>query len=263
MKKYLLLLLLTCSFSYYAQYNNPVASQMSTKFIEADEYIGSDALDYEYFIKNNTLFKLKNSEKFQYKNISLGKIAKVDIQNSLRILIFYENFNMIIALDNQLNEVEKINFSQTDYNITAGAIGTSSQNNYWIYNVLNQRLGLYNYAKESFKYISNALTKEIKIYKATYTHFYWIDVDNQLQSCSIFGKITNLGILPQFDQIHLSDESVIAYQKNGQLYLYDVLQKTSTPVENIQKSFTSFCYKNQNLAIFTAEGITNYKINLP
>jgi len=124
MKKHLLILLLLSGISFYAQYNNPVASQMSTKFIEADEYIGSDALDYDYFIKNNTLFKLKNSEKYQYKNVSLGKISKVDIQNSLRILIFYENFNMIIALDNQLNEIEKVNLSQTDYNITASAIGT-------------------------------------------------------------------------------------------------------------------------------------------
>ncbi|MBP9792534.1 MAG: hypothetical protein KBC56_00885 [Flavobacterium sp.] len=263
MKKQLMLFALLISISYSAQYNNPVASQMSTKFIEADEYIGSDALDYEYFIKNNTLFKLKNAEKFQYKNVSLGKITKVDIQNSLRILLFYENFNMIIALDNQLNEIEKINFSQTDFNITASAIGTSSQNNYWIFNTLTQRLGLYNYANESFKYISNSFTKEIKIYKATYTHFYWIDTDNQLYSCSIYGKISSLGTLPDFDQIHLSDESVIAYQKNGQLYLYDVLKKTSTPVENIQKTFTSFSYKNQNLAIFTSEGITNYKINLP
>jgi len=124
-------------------------------------------------------------------------------------------------------------------------------------------LGLYNYAKESFKYISNSFAKEIKIYKATYTNFYWVDIDNQLNSCSIFGKISNLGILPSFDQIYLTDESVIAYQKNGQLFLYDILKKTSTPVENIKKTFTSFSYKNQNLAIFTAEGITNYKINLP
>ena len=263
MKKILLFLFVISSISFHAQYTNPVASQMSTKFIEADDYVGTDALGYDFFIKNNTLFKFKNAEKYQYKNVSFGKISKVDIQNSLRILIFYENFNMIIALDNQLNEVEKLNLSQTDYNITAGAIGTSSQNNYWIYNTLTQRLGLYNYAKESFKYITNAFTKEIKIYKATYTHFYWVDTDNQLNSCSIYGKVSNLGVLPSFDQIHLSDESVIAYQKNGQLYLYDVINKTSTPVENIQKTFKSFSYKNQNLAIFTAEGITNYKINLP
>lgn len=263
MKNCILLLLFISSISFRAQYTNPVASQMSSKFIEADEYIGIDALDYEYFIKNNTLFKFKNSEKHQYKSVSLGKISKVDLQNPLRILLFYENFNIIIALDNQLNEVDKINLSQTDYNIVASAIGTSSQNNYWIFNNLTQRLGLYNYNKESFKYISNVFNKEIKTYTATYTHFYWVDKDNQLNSCSIFGKISNLGILPDYDQIYLTDESVLAYKKADKLFLYDIINKTSTPVENVQKTFTSFSYKNQNLAIFTAEGITNYKINLP
>jgi hypothetical protein len=31
-------------------------------------------------------------------------------QNPLNIVLFYENFNVVILLDNQLNETQKINF---------------------------------------------------------------------------------------------------------------------------------------------------------
>jgi hypothetical protein len=263
MKKALYIIFLLVSYFSQGQYNNPVASQMSTKFIQADEYIGKDAFDYDYFIKNNTLFKLKNNEKFQYKNVGFGKITKVDLQNALRIVLFYENYNMIVALDNQLNEVEKLNLSQTDYNLVAGAVGTAAQNNYWIYNTLTQRFGLYNFTKESFKYISVPFEKGIKEYNATFNLFYWIDQNQNLHTCSLFGKITALGKFPEYDQVHLTDEGIIAYKKGSQLFLYDILEKKSTPIENIEKSIISFYYKNQNLAIFTAEGITNYKINLP
>jgi hypothetical protein len=74
-----------------AQYTNPVASKMGTEFIQADTYSGEDAYGFQYFIKNNVLFKKSNNTFFQYKNLSLGKITRVDLQNPLRILLFYQD----------------------------------------------------------------------------------------------------------------------------------------------------------------------------
>jgi uncharacterized secreted protein with C-terminal beta-propeller domain len=81
--------------------------------------------------------------------------------------------------------------------------------------------------------------------------------------CDIFVKTNEIATLPDYDVIYLTDESMLAYQKGEKLYFFDIQNKTSITIENIQKSFISFTYKNQNLAIFTTEGITNYKINLP
>jgi hypothetical protein len=41
------------------------------------------------------------------------KITKVDLQNPLKIVLFYESFNSALLLDNQLNEIQKINFPAT------------------------------------------------------------------------------------------------------------------------------------------------------
>jgi len=38
---------------------------------------------------------------------------------------------------------------------------------------------------------------------------------------------------------------------------------TISPIENVEKSFKNFYYKDQILSIFTNQGISNYKITIP
>jgi hypothetical protein len=263
MKNLVFLAFLFSSFLVHSQYTDQVASQMNKQFIEADVFVGDDSFGYQYFIKNNIFFKIKDKESVQYKNLALGKITKADIQNPLRIILFYENFNTVIALDNQLSEVQKINFSEKPEGIIASAVGISSQNNLWVFNNLNQQLGLYHVIKNTYQIIGLPFEKNIKNYASDFNYFYWIDEKNQFYSCDIFGKKKLVGEIPEYDLIFITDDKSILYQKRDILYLYDLEKNKSTPINNIEKSYLSFHYKNQNLAIFTTEGITNYKINLP
>lgn len=263
MKKTLLLLCTLYSVFCFSQYTNPIASKMGTQFIQADKYIGEDAYGSQYFIKDNVLFK-KNKEVFlQYKNVSLGKITRVDLQNPLRIAIFYQDFNTIVALDNQLNEVQKTNVSEYLPATTISAVGLASQNNYWVFDMAAQQLHLFNYIKNTSQIIGNTFTKNIKDYSCDFNYFFWIDEDNKFYKSDIFGKKEYIGTIPQYNQTFIFDETLILYKMQEKLYFFDVKQSKSIPVKEVENSFKSFYYKNQNLAIFTSEGITNYKINLP
>lgn len=263
MKNIILGSLLFCSTILFGQYNNIVASQMSSQFVSADTFLGEDNMGFQYFIKNNNLFKWKGNEKFQYKNIGLGKINKVDFQNPLRILLFYEAFNTIVALDNQLNEVQKTNLNELTQPISATAFGTASQNNYWLFNQNNQQLMLYNYIHNTTQNIGLLFEKPIASYHCDFNYFYWIDSMLNYYRCDLFGKKELLTKLPLYDKIFFSEDSLLIYIKDEKVYLYDVKKQQNVSTEISQKSILSCYYKNQNLAIFTAEGITNYKINLP
>jgi hypothetical protein len=263
MKKALFLFLTLCPLLAVGQYKNAVVSQMKLQFITADEFIGEDSLGFQYFIKNNTFFKFKNNDTWQYKNVALGKISKADIQNPLRIILFYENFNTVIALDNQLNEVQKLNLSEITQDVVASAVGISTNNTLWVYNSLNMQLMGYNYIQNTFKTLGLPFGKGIKKYETSLNAFYWIDNDNAFYSCDIFGKIKPLGKIPEFDTVFIENETTIIYQKNNLLYLLDLEKNRTVPLEDIEKTYKSFFYKNENLAIFTTEGIINYKINLP
>jgi hypothetical protein len=59
--------------------------------------------------------KIGTRETFVYQNFSLGKITKVDLQNPLKIVLFYENFNTVVTLDNQLNEIQKSIFPKVQF----------------------------------------------------------------------------------------------------------------------------------------------------
>ncbi|WP_395060548.1 hypothetical protein [Flavobacterium sp.] len=263
MKKIVLLFVFLISSLAHCQYMNHVASQIGTEFIKADQYVGEDAFGYKYFIKNGVLFKIKKSENYQYKNIALGKISRVDIQNSLKIILFYENFNTAIILDNQLNEIQKISFSESTKNIIASAIGISSHNSLWVFNSVNQQIGLYDYLKKEYKNIAVPVTGVIKYYQTNFNNFYWIDERNYCYSCDIFGKIIALGKVPDFDSVQLTSNLSFIFKKNGILY-YQVLNDDKKTVINLtEKSYLSFYYVDQNLSIFTDEGITKYQINLP
>ncbi|WP_433834941.1 hypothetical protein [Flavobacterium anhuiense] len=232
----------------------------------SDEFLGYDAFGYSYQITNNVFSKIKGKEIFEYKNVSLGKITKVDLQNPLKIMLFYEDFNSVVLLDNQLNKMTEINFSQNATPIVVSAIGMSTQNQLWIYNTLNQQIGLFDYLKNEYKTVSIPLTEPIHYYQTDFNTFYWIDKKNNWFSCDIFGKITSLGKITDFDKIAIIGPLQYLFSKDHLMY-YKGFNKSNpeaiSEIKILEKTFDNFYYKDQILSIFTATDISNYKIVTP
>ncbi|MDR7208225.1 hypothetical protein [Flavobacterium piscis] len=265
--KILILIFIACSFSTVASQNLKIKPIFISNFIfDADEFLGYDSFGFSYQIKNNVFSKIKANETFEYKNVSLGKITKVDILNPLKIVLFYEDFNTGILLDNQLNKITEINFSLNATPIVVNAIGMSTQNQLWIYNALNQQIGLFDYLKNEYKTVSTPLTENIKYYQTDFNTFYWIDKNNSWFSCDIFGKIIDLGKVPEFDTIEILSNHQYLFSKANLLYLKDITNTNTSSVSEIeisQKTFDKFCCKDQILSIFIPGEITNYKIVIP
>ncbi|KRB54290.1 hypothetical protein [Flavobacterium sp. Root186] len=262
-RQILLLLFIACSFSTFFGQSQKVNASVISKFkMDADEFIGYDSFGYSYQIKNNVFSKIKGSEIFEYKNVSLGNITKVDIQNPLKIVLFYEDFNSVVLLDNQLNKMTEINFSQNAIPIVVSAIGMSTQNQLWIFNTLNQQIGLFDYLKNEYKTVSIPLTEGIKYYQTDFNTFYWIDRKNNWLSCDIFGKISSLGNVSEFDKIEIISSQKFIFSKANLLYLRENTN-TFSEIEVLEKTFDKFYYKDQILSIFTTKEIVNYKIVTP
>ncbi|WP_310379735.1 hypothetical protein [Flavobacterium sp.] len=263
MKKIILLLVFPFSFVSFCQTQNLTATVLTNKSLAADTFIGYDGLENLHFVKNDILFKQSTTELWQYRNISLGKITRVDLQNPLNIVLFYENFNTVVLLDNQLNETQKINFSENNFPINATATGIATQNRLWIYNNLTQEIGLFDYLKNTFQSITPSFQGTFMHYETDFNTFYWIDEKNDLYSCTAFGKITTMGKLPVFDQFQVISSKAVLYKNNTNLFYYTLNDNKSTLIDFDKKTFMKFQYRDQILSIFTTEGITNFKIILP
>jgi hypothetical protein len=263
MKKLLLFLFVIYFSIVYGQSQKIYPKAQDTLTFKIDSYIGLDQFGFQYFITNEVLHKTKDSETFEYKNPSLGKITKVDLQNPLKIVLFYESFNSVILLDNQLNEVQKIQFSLNSTPIVITATGIASQNQLWVYDSLNQQIGLFDYLKNNYKAISTSFPERIKQYQSDFNTFYWVDDQNNWFSCNIFGRITTKGKVPDFDYLQIINDYQYIYSKNSDLIFEDIKKKQKYKIEISEKTFKKFSYKDQILSIFTSKGIINYKITTP
>ena len=263
MKKIVVLLFLMANCAVVCQNQQLTVTKISTIPFNGDEFLGYDPFGYYYTIQNNVFSKINSTENYEYKNVALGTITRVDLQNPLKIVLFYENFNTVVTLDNQLNESQKINFSDSVIPIMATAIGIASQDRLWISNSMNQQLGLYDYLNNQYQTISVPFIEPSKIYASDFNYFYWIDTRNNFYNCDLFGKVTFKGLIPDFDTVSIINESQYIYAKNFTLTFQDVEKGKNYGIEIPEKSFKNFHYRDQILSIFTHEGITNYKITIP
>lgn len=261
-KKIILLLLL---FSQFVISQHQKLAVIKSDFIklDADNFIGFDGFNNCFYTKNNILYKKVDTILLQYQNLNLGKISFVDILNPLKVVLFYEEFNSVIILDNQLNEIQKIEFSKLETPILASAIGMSGQNKLWFFNSLNQQIGLFDLNLNQLQNIGNPLKDGITFYQTNFNYFQFIDKNNQWNTYTIFGRFFQSGNVEKNTQIQFIDDEKYFFVANEILFLKDVSSNKIYEIEIVEKSFKKFYYKDQILSIFTNEGITNYKITLP
>lgn len=243
----------------YAQLLSPV----SRLPLPADKYIGFDGFGFNYYTSNNTFVKQKDGLTLEYNNLSLGAISHADIINPLQIALFYANFNTVVLLDNQLNEIRQIRFSELALPIVVAATGNAALNRLWIFNSLTRELGFYDYSRNEFSKLTQPLQGIILHYETNFNSFEWVDENHQRFSCDIFGKITNLGEVPNFDSIKFVSNKALIYVEGNKVMYRSQSSDEILLLDLVQNSFRSLYYKDQILSIFTTDGITNYKIATP
>ncbi|WP_235299216.1 hypothetical protein [Portibacter marinus] len=72
---------------------------------------------------------------FEYYNNTLGDISYIDVTNPKKIAIFFDGFQKVVYVDDTLSELARY---EGELNILA--IGSSRDNNLWIYDGLDYRL---------------------------------------------------------------------------------------------------------------------------
>lgn len=261
MRKIVLLLLI--SVSVFAQEQKINAVKTGQFYASADDYSGHDNFGFQYLIKDNTFIKTNGKDKLEFRKLAFGKLMRVDIQNPLLMVLFYENFNAVVLLDNQLNEVKSINFNELSTPVIARAVGLASQNRLWVYDSMTQQIGLYDYLKNTYQALSTPLKESIRHYQTDFNHFQWADAKSTWFACDLFGKVTELGKVPDFDQVYFTQNEYFVFSKSGKLFVKNLKNNMIYTISGIDNSQKKFYAEAQILSIFTSSGITNYKITLP
>lgn len=232
--------------------------------LNADVFIGADDFEDYYFIEGNTLFKKTAQQVYSYTNTQLGNIASVDITNPLKILVFYQDFNTIVLLDNRLNELsDRMNLSTISYQKNAAFASISSNNNLWLYSLDDNILTLWNYENKETVFESQPL----QFYKsgfeaAAQTSSYencWLASENDVLKFNEYGSFIAVSEIKGIKAIQSYNNGII-FMKKAEIYFHDGTIKTSLGPVDLKHLSTNFFVNKNTLYFFRSNRLYRYRI---
>lgn len=155
--------------------------------LEAEIFAGVDSYKNIYFVKDMALYKEGPLGNFVFKDFQLGPIRSVDIINPLNVLVFYEELNTLVFLDNRLNEIERINFNTVDRFINVGWAANAGNNRIWTFNVDSRQLELYNYRSGLQTVVSQPISGDVIDMASDFNYCYLL-TNQSLYAFNVYGS---------------------------------------------------------------------------
>lgn len=256
MKLFLFLISFSC-FSAVAQELKPI----STEQLEASTFIGVDAYKNTYYIKDSVLHKKGPEGDFVFKDFQLGTISSVDIINPLKIVLFHEDTNTVVFLDNRLNEIERINFNTLPEFINISTATNAGNNRLWIFNVDTQQLELYNYRGNSKTTVSQPFAGKL-ISQASNFNYCFTLTENKILSFNIYGSLLSETEAKGFSMIAQQGDTLVAVKENS---LFRSTENSFEPIKlpisenNIKDLFLT----KEFLYIYDGKSLHTFSITQP
>jgi hypothetical protein len=190
--------------------------------------IYADNLDYVYLLteKDELLkYNMFGQLKWRYSNNRFGKIKSVDVSDPLRVVLFFADFQQVVVLNNNLNEIATYSFVRNS-DLLVVALASSNNNGFWAFDrSANVLLKLSNNFTEDMRSANFfQLFDQIVVPKKLVAsdQFVYLQRDNnQILQFDRFG-----GYVKQLSIDSLSDFNItsnkIAYLNKNAISLYDL-----------------------------------------
>lgn len=263
MKQFLILFLLICQLG-IAQSLAPISKAP----LVVDRFIGLDNYKNTYFIKDRVLHKQGPDGNFLFNDLQLGRITSVDIINPLKIVVFFQDTNTVVLLDNKLSEIERINFNNLPQFFNVSTATNAGNNSLWLFNVDTQQLELYNYGSKLQTVVSQPFPGKL-ISQASNFNYCFTLMENNLRAFNIYGSILNEAPSDGYERIIQQNENLIALKENSLYYIPDFAKRNEAiSHETVKLSFPEITIKdlqltNDFLYIYDGENLHTFKLTLP
>ena len=255
--KILLILFIYTNSSIYSSEFDLTLKYISKQSVN-DNLIGIDELENLYFLDNNTLSKKSENITYYYKNNIYSNLSYLNVKSSMKLKLFYEDYNTMIILDNRLSEISKINFNISDYNKTISKVSSISENNFWVFNESSSKIEMYNNIKNSFSLTSTEIEGEIIDMKSN-NKFCWIITKNKIYKFNSFGILIRKKEINNIGQIKIND-GIVFFKRNNEIYYFDKNFTSDKKLDIENLLIKDFFVINQSLYIYDSEQLTKYKI---
>jgi hypothetical protein len=210
----------------------------------------------------NDVLKFNPQGKFlwNYSNKSFGDVSQIDVTDPLRVILYYQIFQQIVVLNNNLSEISNFSFNQNpDVQITQ--IASANNNGFWVYDQINRELKkLTNIFIDDIKsgnlYQRNGIDMDA-IYMLTDEQYVYLnDKKTGVRIFDRFGNFYKTAVVYPTKDFEVNNND-ISYFDNGSLMKYNYLtfklEKITLPDV---KNKTSALIRFNRLVILTEKDIT-------
>ena len=227
----------------------------------------SDPMGNVYIIKNNHLVKYVQdyTQAAEYTNLFLGNIHSVDVSDPLRILLYYQDHNQLVWVDNFLSEIRSPIWLDDLGVDQARLVCSSNQGGFWIFNGLNNQLQYFDvnlqFVLESIPL--NSLTgPDIQpAYMLEKNRKVYLNVPRfGILVFDLFGNYSKTISLEIPGEFQVTDQHLY-YFKKGKFYSYDLRTNNRTLLQFPEEDgIIKVEMQPDFLYLFSRQGYSVYKI---
>lgn len=229
--------------------------------LKAETIFGVDTFGTLYYATEDNSFHKKTKDTIiTYANFQLGEITSANAFNSLKINLFYKDFNTVVILDNRLAEVYKIDFNTTQPYKNVSYVSTGFDNTLWIFNQDLQQLELYDYRTNKIRLKTVPVQSEVLDLKSDYNNCYML-TENYLYIYNYFGSLIAKHKNEGYESLAFSKASLVL-KKGNQLH---ILQKNKTEIQSIEHPnllINQFLVTNETVYIYNDETLRQYQLKI-
>lgn len=257
--KQLILLLLFFPISLFSQESIEIELAKSTE-IPLQSIVGIDNFGILYLVEDKVFHKIDKDKDVTYSNVQLGYITSANAFNSLKINLFYKNFNTVIILDNRLAEVYKIDFNTLQPYKNVSHISTGYDNTIWIFNTDLQQLELYDFKSNKTRAVTMPVQSLVLDIQSNF-NFCWLLTEKFLYKYNYFGSIISKIPNSGFTEI-AEDNGNLILKKNEELVFLPKDSEIFLAIPLNGLLINQFLVTNETLYIYDSKTLHQYQLKI-
>jgi hypothetical protein len=241
--------------------------QFIAKIDTAAKIVNLDNLGNLFIVTpKNEVLKFNPQGKFlwNYTNKTFGEVSQIDVTDPLRVILYYEGYQQIVVLNNNLSEISKFTFNQNQ-NQQITLIASANNNGFWVYDQLNRELRkLTNNFIDDLKsgniYQRNGFDMQANFMLTDDQYIYVNDQKEGVRIFDRFGNFFKTAVIYPKNNFEVNDDEIY-FMKDSALMKYNIntyqLSKIDLP---IKESFIDATLRFSRLVILREKDITLWAV---
>lgn len=229
--------------------------------LKAESIFGVDEFGALYYsTENNTFHKKTKDTTITYANFQLGKITSANTFSSLKINLFYQDFNTVVVLDNRLAEIYRVDFNTILPYKNVSFVSIGYDNTLWIFNQDVQQLELYDYRTKKVRLKTVPVQSNVLELKSDYNNCYML-TENYLYIYNYFGSLIGKHKNEGYEKMAFCKAHLVL-KKEDNLYIMQKNESKIQPIKHANLLINQFLVTNETLYIYDNEILRQYQLKI-